>query len=197
MRLLIFSFPLFCNSACVLHLALLLRKFAFILLIPHLHHSLLHWPPSSCTVSFFFPQTFFTPMSYFPLTFSSWNYSYALSLCAYKDKTNSPENHRFALLLFNFLIFNLFKKTPEFFFFFFFTTTAYSKSVVVGFFRLFFKPTIRQYEKFTKNLNIALFTVFPEKKWFKMFLHLDKNILKDIELKLLLYLKNILLMGNG
>lgn len=164
MRLLIFSFPLFCNSVYILHLALLLRKFVFILLIPHLHHSLLHWPPSSSTVSFFFRQTFFTLMSYFPLMFSSWNYSYALSLCAYKDKTNSPENHRFALLLFNFLIFTLFKKTPEFFFFFFSPLQLIQKAVVVGFFHLFFKPTISQYEKFTKNLNIALFTVFPGKK---------------------------------
>lgn len=65
----VYFLPLFCSSVCSPHLALLLRKFVFILLIPHLHPSLLHWPPSSSTVSSFFPQTFFTLMLYFHLCF--------------------------------------------------------------------------------------------------------------------------------
>lgn len=130
----VYFLPLFCSSVCSLHLALLLRKFVLILLIPHLHPSLLHWPPSSSTVSSFFPQIFFTLMlyfhSHFPLETRNIFQTSALIMANKLTKETKP------CFFLYFLIVTLFKISE--FFLIFLTTTAYSKKYNGWVFKFYF-----------------------------------------------------------
>lgn len=126
--------PLFCSSVCSLNLALLLRKLVLILLIPHLHPSLLHWPPSSSTLFSFLKHSSPWCRTFhwcFPLETRD------MLQASAPIKTNKLTKHRFALLLFYFLIVTLFK-IPKLFLGFFLTTTAYSEKYDDWVFSFFF-----------------------------------------------------------